>query len=346
MHINHAIVHVFDFSSSFEALSDVELDLDDRTAQHFVAAHVRRAMGSIDNRHGSLPNDGAFADEMRAYRAGRVGFAEFSVEVARFLGTELAHQDKASPADILIVDFEESDESASDDADSYDARDRRYFGVFILESKQAYMHDIRRGEDGAMRNGIVRGHAVLPNTSQKVSSYAIVDIASSRAVFNDKPRSVAGEQRLVVVEGLLQCSVEASGKDVIETVARIVEEVAEEYGANAAIAVSKAKAHVVEAADEDAYLAPWDMASDVFEDEPLRRRFEEAVAEECLPERVPVEKKVAQRVAKSHKIRTDTGIEITFPAEYGATSEYIEFFNAPDGTIQIELKNIGSIENR
>ena len=151
---------------------------------------------------------------------------------------------------------------------------------------------------------------------------------------------------MLIPEGLLQCSVEASSKEVIETVARIVEEVADEFGANAAVALSKAKAYVSEKADEEEFLAPWEVGAEVFEDEPLQRRFEEAVAEENLPDRVPVEKKVAQRVAKNHKIRTDTGIEITFPSEFAHNPDFIEFVSTPNGLIQIELKNIGSIENR
>ena len=74
--------------------------------------------------------------------------------------------------------------------------------------------------------------------------------------------------------------------------------------------------------------------------------FVEAVSDEALPERVVVEKNVAKRVAKSHKIRTDTGIDITFPAEYGENPDFIEFVSGPNGLINIELKNIGHIENR
>lgn len=78
----------------------------------------------------------------------------------------------------------------------------------------------------------------------------------------------------------------------------------------------------------------------------MRKAFEEALAEEELPDHLSVEKAVIQRVAKNHKIRTDTGIEITFPAEYGRNPDFIEFVNAPNGLISIELKNIGHIENR
>ncbi|MFR3091329.1 MAG: nucleoid-associated protein, partial [Eggerthella lenta] len=138
------------------------------------------------------------------------------------------------------------------------------------------------------------------------------------------------ENRWLIPDGLLQCSMEASSKEVFDAVTRIVEEVAEEYGANAAVAVSKAKAYVAENADESDELAPWDLGEEVFEDEPLQKRFEQALADEALPERVVVEKNVAKRVAKSHKIRTDTGIDITFPAEYGENPDFIEFVSGTE----------------
>ena len=85
----------------------------------------------------------------------------------------------------------------------------------------------------------------------------------------------------------------------------------------------------------------------MFEDEPLQKRFEEAVAEEQLPERIPVEKKVAQRVAKNHKNPNGYGHRESHSlSEYSNSPEFIEFVNAPNGLIRIELKNIGSIENR
>ena len=79
----------------------------------------------------------------------------------------------------------------------------------------------------------------------------------------------------------------------------------------------------------------------------MKERFEAEMREEQLPERVPVERANVERAAvRNHKIRTDTGIEITFPAEMLRNTEYVEFVNEPNGLISIELKNIGSIENR
>ena len=49
---------------------------------------------------------------------------------------------------------------------------------------------------------------------------------------------------------------------------------------------------------------------------------------------------------RSHKIKTDTGIEIKIPTEYLENNRYVEFTNHADGTISIQLKNIGKIVNR
>ncbi|MEG0016738.1 MAG: nucleoid-associated protein, partial [Gordonibacter sp.] len=186
-----------------------------------------------------------------------------------------------------------------------------------------------------------------PNPSQKMQSYAVIEAGDLSVVFCDKAREIAGEERWLIPDGLLQCSMEASGKEVFDTVARLVEEVAEEYGANTAVAVSKAKAYVAENADDSDEVCPEELGREVFRDDPaLQKRFDEATAEEALPERVVVEKATAKRVAKSHKIRTDTGIDITFPAEYGQNPDFIEFVSSPNGLLSIQLKNIGSIENR
>jgi len=90
-----------------------------------------------------------------------------------------------------------------------------------------------------------------------------------------------------------------------------------------------------------------EMAEVAFESDPvLRERFEEAAQAVELPERVPLEREAVRRVAKVQKIRTDTGIEVTFPAEYSRNPEYLTFTSEADGTLSIQLKNIGSIENR
>ncbi len=59
-----------------------------------------------------------------------------------------------------------------------------------------------------------------------------------------------------------------------------------------------------------------------------------------------IERDYTVRANKSHKIRTDTGIEIIVPSDFFNNSEYIEFISNEDGTISINIKNVGKIINR
>ena len=363
--INHAILHVFDFVSCINVFSQDELDLTDKNVKKYVTSVAKHALGGIDNKRGEFAPDSAFKDELVAYLNGGRDFVDLSTQIAEFISSELGRMEHPVSCDLLVVDFEDSpkapkvnpediadmseEEAAAAQAAleaAYAGRSAHYFGLLLLESRPAFMHEVEHAADGATVNSIERHHAILPSPSQKIASFALIDARTFAVQFVDKAREIAGEERWLIPDGLLQCSMEASSKELIDTTMRLVEEVAQEYGANPAVATARAKAYVAENA-EDSDEVPFDeLCDEVFEDEAPRRRLAEAFVEEDLPERAPVEREVAKRVTKNHKIRTDTGIEITFPAEYAQNPEFIEFTSAANGLIQIELKNIGSIENR
>lgn len=335
MKINHAILHVLDFESAVNVFSQCELDLEDnRACRQFVTTHLRRARQSGDNKRATFAEDSAFAGELKSYFFGEREFIDLSQQVAEFISNELARADKAQSTDVLVADFDDDD-------------DVRWFAVMLLTSKQAFMHEVGT-QDGNRVANITRHYAILPNPSQKVQSYCVVRASTMEIGYVDKARKIAGEDRMLIPEGLLQCETGVSGKEAIDTVTRVVEEVAEEHGANTAVALAKVKAAVAEKVEDDEELPPWDIVDEVFEDEPvIKDSVRAALTEEKMPERVPVERKQVERAAvRNHKIRTDTGIEISFPAEMGSNSDYIEFVNEPNGLISIELKKISSIENR
>ncbi len=352
MKIEHAILHVLDFVSCVNVFAEEELDLSHKNAKRYVTGHARRALNNIDAKRGEFAPDSMFAEELVAYFRHERDFASLSAQIAEFIGTELGRMEKSESTDVLVIDFEDdTDGTVRDMTDeeaeaSFKGLGKRYFAIILLESRPAYMHEVGSSDAGDTCIGIARHHAILPNPSQKVSSFALIEADTLGVSFCDKARQIAGEERWLIPDGLLQCSMQVSSKEVIGAVTRIVEEVAAEYGANTTVALAKAKSYVTQAAEEAEELAPWELADEVFEDEGIRKRFEEAVVAEELPERIPLERKVANRVAKNHKIRTDTGIEITFPAEYGENPDFIEFESAPNGMISIQLKNIGHIENR
>ena len=110
--------------------------------------------------------------------------------IAEFLGSELGRMEQPASCDLLVVDFEDSPRAPrssprkasrsspkkkpqlpSPELDQRRSPQEaaRYFGLLLLESKPAFMHEVGKAEDGASVNRIERHHAVLPSPSQKDS---------------------------------------------------------------------------------------------------------------------------------------------------------------------------------
>lgn len=360
--VRNAILHVFDFETGGTYLSDRELDLSERPTRSYVQRHLRKVSSSPESRHGEFCEGSTFAEKIGDYFAGREEFVALSQEIGLYFWEELRRSDDPGQCDVLVADFEDTDDvagraaaagTAMGDAlakaaadDAYDAPPVRRFAVILLPRKQAFVHDLRN-VDGQSANDVVRTDAALPNPTQKVESYLVIDADTLAISFCDRARSIAGRDSYIIPDGLLQCTTQASSREVISSVTKIVEDVAEEYGLTPAVAVSQAKAYVAERAEMGEVVMPQEVGERVFEDAPqMRESFERRTREERLPEEVPVRRGAANRMTKNHRIRTDTGIEITFPSEYAQRPELISFDREPDGSMRITLKGIEHIENR
>ena len=332
--LNKAVLHVLDLDSAVSVYSKAELDLEEKPVKSYVASICRKALGSTDCRHGKFGTDNALATKVSRYLHGADEFVPLTSEIASFLFGELQRAEKAVSTDLLVADFMDGD-------------DTRYLGLFLLEGKKAFVHEVSRAGETTSCD-IVRRYGVLPGATQKLSTWALVRADNLQISYVDKTRSIDGQEVLLLPEGLLQCSSEASAKETLACVTGIVEKVAEEHGANVAVALSKAKAYVAERVDAEDSFSREGLAEQVFADsEPMRNAFETQADVQHLPERVAVDKRaVAAKSVRCHRIVTDTGIEVSFPAEYGENPDFIEFVSEPNGLISIELKNIGSIENK
>ena len=150
MKINHAILHILDFDSAVNVMSERELDFDTRAVRSFVSSHLRRARTSVDNRRAAFSEESAFAGELKGYFFGDREFVDLSQQIAEFFGAELAKADKMESTDVLVADFDDDD-------------DVRWFAVLLMASRTAFMHEVAR-EGGEVRNDIAKRYAILPRT--------------------------------------------------------------------------------------------------------------------------------------------------------------------------------------
>lgn len=348
--VSQAILHVFDFESGSKYYSEAPLDLENRPTKSYVQRRLRKIVGNAESNHGEFAEDSGFAGELEHYLMGGAEFQGFSVQIAEWFWEELRRAEELEQVDLLVADFIDTD-AVPVDANSTDAEvdaafdgpeGKRFFAVVLLPRKQSFVHEI-----GGGANEILRMDTALPNPTAKIDTYVLVDCDSFAIDFHDKERSIGGETTQILPDKFLQCTAAASTQQVFTEVSEIVKDVAEEYGLTPAVEVGRAKAAVAQQADREEVVAPAEIGRVVFEDRPdVQQVFEERVREAKLPEEAPVRRGVANRLAKNHKIKTDTGIEITFPSDLADKPGYLDFSTGADGTISITIGNVAHIENK
>lgn len=131
MKINHAILHILDFDSAVNVMSQRELDIESRTVRNFVTTHLRRVRTSADNKRATFAENSAFGGELKGYFFGEREFVDLSQQIAEFISSELTKAEKAESTDVLVADFD-------------DDEDARWFAAILLGSKQAFMHEVGR----------------------------------------------------------------------------------------------------------------------------------------------------------------------------------------------------------
>ena len=78
----------------------------------------------------------------------------------------------------------------------------------------------------------------------------------------------------------------------------------------------------------------------------MQADFDAAIQEAGFTEPVKMDQEATLKKLCKHKLKTDTGIELTIPTDYFDNTEYVEFNNNEDGTLSITLKHISNITNR
>ncbi|WP_371364481.1 Nucleoid-associated protein YejK [Sporomusa rhizae] len=330
--INNAILHILDFHSGVTVFSEQELDIESNSVMAFLTKHIEKSYTAQNSKTGTFHPDSKFKSHVSEYLTGNVDFISFSVSVAEAMYTAIAQSDVLDSTDIVICDF------AIDGT--------RGIAILKCSNKVGFIHQVVQ-ENDKLKNDIVNHYAILPNPSQKLDEYAFIDAETLDIKFIEKKRSVNGLDAYLLADSILECSSLISPKETLDLVNSITLMVAENHGKSTVEAASKTKNYIMDNIEVSEYLDPVELGKEVFSSSPLmQEEFINEVKNAGIPETVKVEKSLAVKAGKSHKIKTDTGIELTFPVDYFESSEFIEFVNNPDGTISIQLKNIGSIINK
>ncbi len=333
MIIKKAILHIMNCEADSCMFSQSELDISDYGTGEFIEKHLSKILSDSGKREGVFLDFSTFKQTLERYLADGIDFNEFSQATGTLVYDWVVKEDEPESMDFLVCRFTDEQEE--------------YVALLLLPNQTAFTHAVEISEEGGMVNKIIRSFELLPGTNRKISSYALIRLRDLGIFLSDKKRVVEGDEINMLQDKILQCMCGHSDRETVRKIKKITGDVAEKFGANPAIAVSRAKQCIVNNAEQDVPFTPSDICEEVFYDnQVMKQAFREEAIEENLPAKIKVENEKVVAGIRNHKIKTDTGIEIKVPTEYLENDRYVEFINNPDGTFSIQIKNIGKILNR
>lgn len=332
INLKNAILHIIDTNNSITISSSQVMDLSDNGLLEYISKHVEKALRDNSASEGMLSSSSLFLNNWQAYQNKEIDFVKFSSLICDDFSKDLLKADKKQPIDFLMCEFSQNE--------------KNYVGFLLLPNNTCYTHRVLQ-EDGIVFNRILKFYAVLPSIAQKIEGFAFMNITDNRVRYNDMRRFIDGCDKYIIPDVILNCEKEISSKEALKVVKSVIDEIAEKGGKNSSTAIAKAKVFLSENADVSEQIDTEDLSYAVFPDnEELMEAFKQEIQVKGVPKVINVKQEYALREGKKHKIKTDTGIEITVPAEFFNNRDYIEFKNNIDGTISIAIKNIWKIINK
>lgn len=344
LQITQAILHILDTASGVTVFSDRELSLEDAAVYEYLIRHLEKLHARQDVKHGVFQSGSSFLEKWESYKQQELSFRDFSAFIAELAARAEENCDKTVSFDLLLCE--------------YRADDIQKLALLKCDNKTGFTHQVEN-IDGAVCNKIVNQYAILPAPGQRIGEYALIG-ADGSILLEDKKSFFNGEEKSLLADFLLQCDTEISGKQTLALVDRITQAVAESFGEAPVAAAAKAKSYLAEESNRRMELEEEDLTEEcpftldteelsreIFsENEDMQKEFVEKVKEAGLSQKVTLQPKMVAKQVKNQRIKTDTGIELIFPVEFFQSGDYIEFINLPDGTMNIQLKHIGYIQNK
>lgn len=328
--IDKAILHILDFNSGLTLYSDELLDLDDNI-NLFLAKHIEKSYLSQDAKKGTFYDDSTFKTNLTSYLNSEIDFVKFSKEIARSFEQTLVHAEEMNPADIIIA------EARIDDV--------RQLVIFKADSHIGYIHQVQQTENG-IKNEIINHYSIMPSLSQKITEFAFVDMKTQAISLAGKKYTIDGNTIYALAEIVLECEQAHSPKETIKALSKTAAKVAETYGMDKVTTEVAVKQYVTGNMQQGSTLDLAAAGKEIFNAPAMQDDLDNALKQAGFSEPVEMNPEFTIKKMCQHKLKTDTGIELTIPADYFNNTEYIEFNNLADGSLSITLKHINNIVNK
>jgi hypothetical protein len=321
---DYTIIHVLDAAMTMPVLSTRLLVLNDET-EAFITKHIMKVFDSPVSSKAYFKEGTQFMPDF-SLTPTKEHFYTMSCELAQKYYAYLTEYGNIPSGDLLITYFT--------------LNDRAYTAILKLNYKEAFTHYVETTEEGIMTN-LIKHKSVFPATGKQVDEAVIIDRQTSEIILLDQSKAN-------YLPLLYDCETFLSIKETLQVIENIAAEVIQEHYDNTVEALSELKNNISESLAETQTIPIQKVIEKTFGKD--KEVYENCIdkLEEAGLEAATLEVSHANLTRKyaSHKLKTDTGIELKFPVPIFNNTDYIEFINNPDGTLSIVLKNISQIINQ
>ncbi len=330
MNIKFAIIHTFNSNNNLSIISNKLLDINNNIVNTFITKHIEKLFSDCDFFTSALDNDDVISN------LDNIGndierFYQVSVKFSKEIFEVHLKCDVGDSFDILVCDF------------SHD--NHRFLCFLKLAHKTEYIHNILTDGDSVQIN--IENHlAILPNTNCKLSDIIIINLDNMNIRIKEKAKFFNGEKRNIYSELVFKCKQQLSPNNAIKATANIIKDISEEFGMDPIKTITKAKSIIDNQITDNYLIQPLEVGKKVFaNNQQCLEKYSSSIIEKDLNCEIAQSPIFTNQKIKKHKIKTDTGIEVIFPSNYIEDGKFINVQSNADGTISIELKNIGKITN-
>jgi hypothetical protein len=331
--IKRAVLHVLDVNAGMPVLSKGELEISEDLA-YYLGRHIDKVLDDPNTKNAVFEGEeNGILLLSRLINDNEDDFLPITSDMAGRLFDFMQKNVDIPSADLVCVLAE---------ADGH-----RILGLLKLNYKEGFTHWVNNAEEGSV-NTIIRHQTLLPQEGQKLEECVLISLQDFSLRLLEKQVEINGEKEPYLSKYYLQCGCGLSDNAKLKILDKVSRTINKKYFDEDFEKTIKLKKAVSESFDENTAIRIDQVADRVFESNlDVRREYVEEIARAGLNEReITLPDRLIEKKFKTHKIKTDTGIEIDFPLEYADDREKIEFINNPDGTLSIVIKNVARITNR
>ncbi|MEG0799445.1 MAG: nucleoid-associated protein [Clostridium sp.] len=317
----NTIVHILDLSAGHHILSARNLLLEDEI-EAFITKHINNLFENNEVSKATFKEDSDVLQTISPYSDEK--FHEISCSLADKFFNYMTNYDLIPSGDLIVSSFERNGEN--------------FLAIIKLNYKEEFTHHIENNDLGGTAQ-IIKHKSIF--SSKKIDEAVIINIDTFDVWLLDKSK----EKYLPL---LLDIENHLSVKEKLAVVEQITNEVIEQHFANPIEAITTLKSNIAESIFESSSVPITEVIKETFKEY-------EQVCEECMTkieecgfkdETITLSNPKEAKKYSSHKLKTNTGIEIKLPTDMIQNPNFIEFINNPDGTISIMIKNVGQIINK